>query len=134
MGQTQILFIVLSVIIVGIAVAVGITQFNQSAVDSNRNALLLDCQSIIAAAQQWYRKPVDLGGGGGSFDGLDSLAQLDVSVQNENGSYALDPGETGGDVIKVDATGVQRDAGGNFIQVSMTYNAASGVTTTDQGM
>jgi type II secretory pathway pseudopilin PulG len=134
MGQTQILFIVLSVIIVGIAVAVGITQFNQSAVESNRNALLLDCQNIIASAQQWYRKPASLGGGGGSFDALDSLGQIGVSAANENGTYALDAGATGGDVIKIDATGTERDESGTFLAVSMTYNAASGATTTDTGI
>jgi type II secretory pathway pseudopilin PulG len=134
MGQTQILFIVLSVIIVGIAVAVGITQFNQSAVESNRNALLLDCQNIIASAQQWYRKPGSLGGGGGSFTGLATLTQIGVDTSNANGTFVLDDGVTDGDVIKIDATGTERDEAGNFLAVSMTYDASTGVTTTDTGI
>ncbi len=39
MGTQQILLIVLSVIIVGIAVAVGITMFNQQAENSNQKCL-----------------------------------------------------------------------------------------------
>lgn len=134
MGQTQILFIVLSVIIVGIAVAVGITQFNQSAVESNRNNLLLDCQNIIATAQQWYRKPTALGGGGGSFDDLTSLAQIGVDSSNANGSYVLGAG-TGGNDLEVVGTGTERDDAGDFITVTMTYNAVNGeIQTTDAGI
>ena len=44
MGQTQILLIVLSVIIVGVAVAVGIDQFAENALTSNRDAVAGDCR------------------------------------------------------------------------------------------
>ena len=47
MGQTQILLIVLSVIIVGVAVAVGIDQFQENALTSNRDAVAADCQRIL---------------------------------------------------------------------------------------
>ena len=88
MGQTQLLMIVLAVIIVGIAVAVGITQFGESAVAANRDAVAGDCHLIVAKAQQWYRKPTSLGGGGNAFTGL-TLADIGVSSSNQNGSYAL---------------------------------------------
>ena len=42
MGQQQLLLIVLSVIIVGIAVAVGITTFQSNAVEANRQAVISD--------------------------------------------------------------------------------------------
>ena len=41
-----------AVIIVGIAVAVGITQFGESAVAANRDAVAADCQLIVAKAQR----------------------------------------------------------------------------------
>ncbi len=42
MGQQQLLLIILGVIIVGIAVAVGITMFKTNAVSANRDALIGD--------------------------------------------------------------------------------------------
>ena len=42
MGQQQLLLIILGVIVVGIAVAVGITMFSDSAVNANRDAMVND--------------------------------------------------------------------------------------------
>ena len=47
MGQTQLLMIVLAVIIVGIAVAVGISQLGESALAANKDALR-SCNKISA--------------------------------------------------------------------------------------
>jgi Tfp pilus assembly protein PilE len=69
MGQQQLLLIVLGVIIVGIAVVVGINVFTASASQSNRDAVIADLTNIASMAQQYYRKPVALGGGGGTFTG-----------------------------------------------------------------
>ena len=68
MGQQQLLLIVLGVIIVGIAVVVGINVFTASASSSNRDAITADLTNLAAMAQQYYRKPTALGGGGNSFD------------------------------------------------------------------
>jgi len=68
MGQQQLLLIVLGVIIVGIAVVVGINVFTASAIDANRNAIIADMTTIASMAQQHYRKPTAMGGGGNVFD------------------------------------------------------------------
>ncbi len=68
MGQQQLLLIILGVIIVGIAVAVGITMFQDNAIDQNRNAVISDLTTLAAKAQQFYAKPITLGGGGNAFD------------------------------------------------------------------
>jgi Tfp pilus assembly protein PilE len=86
MGQQQLLLIVLGVIIVGIAIAVGITMFKSSAVDANRNAVISDLMNLASKAQQYYRKPTELGGGGQSFKDF-ALSPLDTG--NANGSYSL---------------------------------------------
>jgi Tfp pilus assembly protein PilE len=52
----------LGVIIVGIAVAVGITMFQDNAVDQNRSAVIADLTTLSAKAQQYYAKPTTLGG------------------------------------------------------------------------
>ncbi len=86
MGQQQLLLIVLGVIIVGIAIAVGVTMFQSSAVDANRQAVISDLANLAAKAQRYYRTPSELGGGSQSFDNF-ALSPLDTG--NANGSYSL---------------------------------------------
>ena len=64
MGTQQILLIVLSVIIVGVAVAVGIQMFNTQAMNSNRQAVIGDLQTLGAQIMQYHRTPASQGGGG----------------------------------------------------------------------
>jgi hypothetical protein len=71
MGQQQLLLIVLGVIIVGIAVVVGINLFNANAEESTKDTLVSEGTNLGAMAQQYFKKPVALGGGGNSFIGFD---------------------------------------------------------------
>jgi hypothetical protein len=71
MGQQQLLLIVLGVIIVGIAVVVGINLFNANAEESTKDTLVSEGTNLGAMAQQYYKKPTALGGGGNSFNGWD---------------------------------------------------------------
>ena len=83
MGQQQLLLIVLGVIIVGIAVVVGINVFTASAASSNRDAITADLTNLSAMAQQFYRKPTALGGGGNTFTGWTIPASL-LNTANES--------------------------------------------------
>lgn len=80
MGQQQLLLIVLGVIVVGIAVVVGINLFNANAEEANKDGIVSDATNLGAMAQQYYKKPTSMGGGGNSFvnwsipSGLDSTA------------------------------------------------------------
>ncbi len=67
MGQQQLLLLVLGVIIVGIAVVAGIGMFNASAEESAKDEGVAQLLAIGANAQQWFKKPLSMGGGGGSF-------------------------------------------------------------------
>ena len=93
MGQQQLLLIILGVIVVGIAVAVGITMFSDSAISSNRDALTNDLVNLASRAQQFFRRPVSLGGGGNSFALLTAdaagLKRLTNNATNANGSYSI---------------------------------------------
>jgi len=100
MGQQQLLLLVLSVIIVGIAVVVGINMFGTSADSASRDAVYNDLMTLGSLAQQYYIKPVNMGGGGSSFTGLtmDKLMPnktTDSAYANENGSYTLSNTATG---------------------------------------
>ena len=96
MGQQQLLLIILGVIVVGIAVAVGITMFNDSAVSANRDAVTNDLMNFASRAQQYYRRPTALGGGGGSFANLSAGSGMKLitktsasSMSNGNGAYTI---------------------------------------------
>jgi hypothetical protein len=84
MGQQQLLLIVLGVIVVGIAVVVGINLFNANAVSSNRDGVVSDLNNLGAMAQQFYKKPTSMGGGGNTFTGFTLPLELDSTA---NGSY-----------------------------------------------
>ena len=93
MGQQQLLLIILGVIVVGIAVAVGITMFTDSAISANRDALTNDLVNLASRAQQYFRRPVALGGGGYTFSGLTAdatgLSRLTNKPSNGNGTYSI---------------------------------------------
>ena len=118
MGTQQILLIVLSVIIVGIAVAVGIQMFNQQAINSARNSIIGDMNNFSSQAQAWYKTPTSMGGAGGSLsatasdaNGIISLAEFmgfDASAytfSNDNGTYTLSFVGTTGIRVRVSSPG-----------------------------
>jgi len=84
MGQQQLLLIILGVIVVGIAVVVGINLFTANAVSSNRDGLVADLNNLGAMAQQYYRKPTAMGGGGYTFTGWTIPTKTDTTP---NGVY-----------------------------------------------
>ncbi len=83
MGQQQLLLIVLSIIIVGIAVVIGLGLFSEGADQANIDQVVQDVVSMGARAQQFYMKPAALGGGGQSFVGM--LITDVGSDENRNG-------------------------------------------------
>ena len=101
MGQQQLLLIVLGVIIVGIAVVVGINLFNANAKEAAKDGVVSDCTNLGAMAQQYYKKPTSMGGGGNSFAGWVIPASLRSTA---NGDYT--PASS---VDQVVITGVPKD-------------------------
>ena len=117
MGQQQLLLIILGVIVVGIAVAVGITMFQDNAISANRDAVTNDLVNLSARAQQYYRRPTALGGGQGAFTGM-ALTDLTTKPNNANGTYALTT--VAAQQIVLDGTGTEDGDDGNPISVTMT--------------
>ncbi|MDZ7722096.1 MAG: hypothetical protein U5R06_04525 [candidate division KSB1 bacterium] len=112
MGQQQLLLIVLSVIIVGIAVVVGINMFNSQAASSNLEAVTNDLLNLAARAQQYYVKPTGMGGGGNSFADL-TIQHLTAKTSNDNGTYSL--GTVASDQVQIIGIGTMDgdDVAGN---------------------
>jgi Tfp pilus assembly protein PilE len=123
MGQQQLLLIILGVIVVGIAVAVGITMFTDSAISANRDAVTNDLVNLASRAQQFYRRPSALGGGGNSFVGLTAdaagLAKLTSKSTNANGTYSVITAGTSSLVV-LKGLGVEKGTTGTVIDVRMS--------------
>lgn len=85
MGQQQLLLIILGVIIVGIAIAVGITMFTSGSVQSNKDAIINDLNNLAANAYQYRIRPSSMGGGNGAYTGYNIPAVL---ATNDNASYS----------------------------------------------
>lgn len=121
MGQQQILLIVLGAIIVGIATVVGITMFNENAANANLDAVSNDLLNLASRAQQYFRKPNSMGGGGKSFTGLTAdaagVAKLTSTPQNDNGIISIS--QAGNDTtVVIQGVGVE-DADGNGTDVTV---------------
>ena len=127
MGQQQLLLIVLSVIIVGIAVVIGLGLFSEGADQANIDQVVQDVVSLGAKAQQFYMKPTALGGGGRSFA---TMTIDDIgSATNRNGdTYAI----TAQDATSCEITGTcssAKDGDGAAVTVVGAVTAVD-VTTT----
>jgi hypothetical protein len=131
MGQQQLLLIILGVIVVGIAVAVGITMFKDNAVSANRDAVTNDLVNLAARAQQYYRRPTALGGGQGAFTGLTAdatgLKKLTSMPNgtNANGTYTISTAGTSSTIV-LQGLGVEMgNDGSNPVKVIMNVWADS---------
>jgi len=56
LGQQQILLIVLGIIIVGIAIVIGIDNFQSKAVQANRDAVIIDLNYLASDGQAFLKK------------------------------------------------------------------------------
>ena len=104
MGQQQLLLLVLGAIIVGLSIVVGINLFSQGALKANEDAVRQDILSMMSRAEEFYRKPEMLGGGGKDFTKMDSFTDLGYrynsdgsavsgkTYTNDNGTYTLTTG------------------------------------------
>ncbi len=106
MGQQQLLLLVLSAVIVGLAIVVGINMFGENAVQANQDAVLQDVLNIASRAQAWARRPALMGGGGGSFNNI-TLDTLNVDATNANGTYSITEADTSATVTGTGTEGVQ---------------------------
>ena len=102
MGQQQLLLLILGTIVVGVSIVVGINMFGQSAVQANQDAVLQDVLTIASRAQEWARKPAQMGGGRvgatAGYSGV-TLAKVSWPATNANGSYALSSIQSGNFVV-----------------------------------
>jgi hypothetical protein len=85
MGQQQLLLIILGVIIVGIAIGVGISQFGAHSTQANKDGVTSGVINVAANAYQFKIRPTTMGGGSGSYVGYLIPSKM---VTDDNGTYA----------------------------------------------
>ena len=133
MGQQQLLLIVLSVIIVGIAVVVGINMFSASSASANLEAVTNDLLNLASRAQQYYVKPTGLGGGGNSFVGLSAdapgLQKLTPRASNDNGTFSVSAAGTATSVTLQGVGNQDGDGDGTNCTIQITVFSDSLSTT-----
>lgn len=76
MGTQQILMIILSVIVVGAAIAVGIQMFDTQSRNQARVALTAELMQVGTQCQAWWRTPVIMGGASGGLAADQTMAKL----------------------------------------------------------
>lgn len=102
MGQQQLLLVILGVIVVGIAIAVGISQFGSSNVQANKDGVTSTLLNIAANAYQYKIRPSSLGGGSNSYVNY----SIPTKMQSDDfGQYALNGTPTSSQV-KIDGISV----------------------------
>jgi hypothetical protein len=118
MGQQQLLLIILGVIIVGIAIAVGLSLFSAQSVQANKDAITNDLNNLAANAYQYRIRPSSMGGGNNSYTGYTIPSKLQT---NENASYTIVSNSGTGIVLM--GTSIQNS--GNTGQVSIGTDGRS---------
>ncbi len=91
MGQSQLLIIAVSVLIIGIAILAGTGFFQSDDLEINKKAMINDVNHIAMAARRYYTRPYALGGGNFSYSGF---VVPQTYRSNLNGTYsavALNP-------------------------------------------
>lgn len=90
MGQQQLLLIVLALIAVGVAIAVGFQIYDETHRESAIDFMTKDLSNIAGLAISYYRTPVELGGGSQSFTGGSSQFKIPSQLDTLNDrTYAI---------------------------------------------
>lgn len=124
MGQQQLLMIVLALIIVAIAIAISVSLFRSNAIDGKRDILIEETTSLGTMALQYFKKPVELGGGGQKFTGWTIPPQM---INTVNGSYLIS--SINDNQVEITGTGSEVVTGNDSIKVATTVTATEMFTT-----
>lgn len=97
MGQQQLLLIILGIIVVGLAIAVGIAIFSASSTEANKDGVTASLINIAADAHGYKLKPKMMGGGRPSFLEYKIPKKLE---NDEHGKYEVDEVEESNITLK----------------------------------
>jgi len=124
MGQQQLLLIILGVIIVGIAIAVGLSLFSAQSIQSNKDAIINDLNNIAAQAYQFRIRPASMAGGNGAYTGFAIPSKM---ASNANATYTCTPSANAVTFTATSANNASNmvyaaiDTDGKFVQSAWSY-------------
>jgi len=116
MGQQQLLLIILGVIIVGIAIAVGLSLFTANSIQANKDAIINDLNNIAANAYQYRIRTATMGGGDNSYANYNIPTKLS---SNSNATYAI---STAGSKTGISFTGTSLSNTTCSVQADLDVN------------
>jgi hypothetical protein len=119
MGQQQLLLVILGVIIVGIAIAIGISLFGAQSISSNRDAMINDLNHLGSFAYQFRVRLRSMGGGQGDYS---TFAIPPKMALNEDGTYTVSSAQ----VSSVTLLAVSANNPSNTIQVTLDSDGKLG--------
>jgi hypothetical protein len=122
MGQQQILLIVLSVILVGIAVAIGIKMFKDNARSQTEQAIAQRLQSLGGEAIKLFKTPTSQLGKGGSYTGT-VITDLMETPAEDNAVYSITSATDSVLVIKATPTDLP-----SYYDITITGSTLGDVT------
>lgn len=136
MGVQQLTLLVLTVIVIGISVSVGIYIFNQTLIRHNRIAIIDDLNIFAGVANTYYKTPIDMGGGARTWD-VDAMGpwfglnynETTNSISNDNGAFVF---SSNGDILTIIGTGTEVGTNGSDnVEVELTLTGeTSEISTT----
>ncbi len=69
-------------------------MFNANAEEANKDGIVSDATNLGAMAQQFYKKPLSMGGGGNTFTGWDQTYVGNTGLDSTaNGMYTITDGD-----------------------------------------
>ncbi len=88
MGQQQMLLVLMAAMIIGIAIVLGLTMYQENALAANQDDLRDALMTVAARAQGWYRRPASLGGGARSFAQI-SWTKIHFDSSTTSGEFTM---------------------------------------------
>lgn len=124
-----IIFKIITVLVVSIVIifVIATNIFTKSSPSqTNRDAVIVECTNLATLAQQYYRKPVALSGGGNSFIGWEMPRLFQTTA---SGAYAVD--YVSSESIALIGTGNEiGNDGTNKVRVTMIVGGTGIISTT----
>ena len=85
MGQSQLLIIAVSVLVIGIAILVGTGAFQSEDLEASKKAIINDMNYIASNARRYYARPASMAGGNNQYTGYVIPLRF---KKNNNGVYS----------------------------------------------
>jgi len=135
MGVQQLILLVLTIIVIGISISVGIIIFNQTLINNNRLAVIDDMNIFAGIANTYYKTPIDMGGGDRIWD-IDDMGlwfgynydAANNSISNINGIFIF---SSDGDELTILALGSEIGTNGSTnVEVVLTLIGETSVIST----